>query len=66
MIGALKRNPLAPWYIGIAILVLTDVIFAYYISTNNCGIPNPLVIGFLFILPAVYLALMYLVFKSQD
>jgi hypothetical protein len=65
MIERLQRNPLTPWYIGIAILVVTDVIFAYYIFTGNCGMPNPIVVGFLFVLPGVYLALMYLTFKSQ-
>jgi Ca2+/Na+ antiporter len=64
--AARKRNPLTPWYIGIVFLLITDAIFFYVVMTQKCEIPNPIVLGIMVVLPALYLVLMYLAFRSQD
>lgn len=61
-----KRNALLPWFIGIVIVVLADLWVVYRMFATACPAPG-LVEGIIVIvLPAVYLALMYLTFKSQD
>ncbi len=65
MSNSQDHNPLTPWYIGLTIIVLSNLIFLYYIMTHECGIPNGIIIGLLVLLPAIYLALMYKTFKSQ-
>jgi hypothetical protein len=61
-----RRNPLMPWWIGLAIIVAVVAFLAYRFTFLECGAMTGalefLVLG---ILPAVYLALMYITFKSQ-
>jgi hypothetical protein len=65
MAEAHRRDPLTPWYIGIGFLLVMDAVFFYFIATRNCEVPSPIVFGIMVILPAVYLAVMYLAFRSQ-
>jgi hypothetical protein len=66
MIEAFKRNPLTPWYIGVVFLLIIDAVFLYYVMSRSCEIPSPIVFGIMVIIPGLYLALMYLAFRSQD
>jgi hypothetical protein len=66
MAEASRRNQLRPWYIGIVFLLITDAVFFYFVMINNCGIPNPIILGIMAIIPGLYLGLMYLTLKSQD
>lgn len=59
------HNRLTPWYIGVTIIVFSNLIFLYYIMTHECGIPNGIIVGLLVVLPMIYLALMYKAFWSQ-
>lgn len=63
-----QRSRLFPWYVGIAIIVAFEIIFAYlfYATAAPCATPIPQLFTLLLIvLPAVYLTLMYLTLKSQ-
>lgn len=60
-----EHNQLTPWYIGVTIVTLSNLIFLYYIVSHECAIPNGIVIGLLVLLPVIYLALMYKTFRSQ-
>ena len=63
-----QRSQLYPWYIGIAIIVAFEALFAYmfFASPTPCAVPAPqLFVLLLIVLPAIYLALMYLALKSQ-
>ena len=66
MAEARRRNPLTPWYIGVVFLLIMDAVFFYFVRTQNCEIPNPIVFGIMVIIPGIYLALMYLTLRSQD
>lgn len=62
-----RRNPFLPWWIGLAIIGAAVAYIAYQFSCVDCGAEKPLlafiVLG---IIPVVYLALMYLAFRSQS
>ena len=65
------NHRLRPWFIGIAIVVVTDIICAYLFLARTCtaGVPANIVVILLVlvfvVLPAIYLALMYLTLKKQ-
>jgi hypothetical protein len=67
----LIRNRLTPWFVGIAMVAITDLIAAFAFVTQICpcgAAPDVAVILFVLVflaLPVVYLALMYLALKSQ-
>ena len=63
---ARRRNPLMPWWIGLAIIVAAVAYVAYRFSCTVCA-PNSGFLGFLVlgVVPATYLVLMYLTFKSE-
>jgi hypothetical protein len=66
MMPAKRRNPLMPWFIGLAVIVAADLIVAYRMFATACqasGLAQALVLG---VMPAVYLVLMYLTLRSQD
>ncbi len=64
--GDSKRNALMPWYVGF-LVILAGVLFVGYRMVNNgCPAPTFVELGVLIVIPAVYLVLMYLTFKSQD
>ncbi|HEY7665306.1 MAG TPA: hypothetical protein VH934_19480 [Xanthobacteraceae bacterium] len=61
------RNPLLPWWIGLAITVAAVAYLGYQFTHLDCGPvgAGSLAFGVLGVIPAVYLILMYLTFKSQ-
>ncbi len=64
----MQHSRLYPWYIGIAIIAVFEAIIAYLFFFNSppCATPIPqLFFLLLFVLPIVYLALMFLALKSQ-
>lgn len=60
------HNQLKPWYIGVSVIVFSNLIFLYYIMNHECRIPNFFIVGLLVLLPAIYLTLMYAAFRSQQ
>lgn len=63
--SARPRNPLTPWYIGLAIVVAAVAFVGYRMASAGCPAPTFVEVGVLAVVPIVYLALMYLTFKSQ-
>ncbi len=60
-----KRNRLLPWYIGLAIILAADIYIGYLFHATSCpatGLPEFMV---LIVMPAVYLALMYVTLRNQ-
>jgi hypothetical protein len=61
-----RRNSLLPWFIGIVIIAIVDVYVGYSFYSSNCQAPGIAQFLVLVAMPAVYLTLMYLTFKSQE
>jgi hypothetical protein len=61
-----RRNPLLPWYIGIAIVAIVDIWVARQLFSSACQAPGIVAAGVVIVIPVVYIVLMYLTFKSQD
>jgi hypothetical protein len=57
---------LLPWYIGIAIVLLGEIYIGYEMFVVGCPAPVLLELAVLFVIPVVYLGLMYLTFVSQE
>ncbi len=66
MVNGTRRNPLLPWYIGIVIIFVAVVIVGIWMVESKCEAPGYLQFAVLVVIPAVYLSLAYLTFKSQD
>jgi uncharacterized membrane-anchored protein len=64
--AAIKRNPLLPWYIGLVVLIIADIVAAYSFYSSGCEAPGIAQFLVLAVVPGVYLVLMYLTFKSQE
>jgi hypothetical protein len=64
---ARRRNPVLPWWIGLAIVLAAVVYVGYQFTTLDCGPVTAGLLAFIVlgVIPAVYLALMYLTFKNQ-
>ncbi len=60
-----KRNRLAPWYIGLAVILAAVVFVGLRMSSSGCA-PVGIEIGVLVVVPVVYLVLMYLTLTSQE
>ena len=60
-----RRNPLLPWIIGLIIIVMADIYIAYLFYTTQCQAPAIAQFLVVIVVPAVYLILMYLTFRSQ-
>ncbi len=60
-----NRNPLLPWYIGLIIIAVVDFYIGYLFYATRCEAPGIAEFLVLIVVPAVYLTLMYLTFKSQ-
>ncbi len=67
-----KRDRLRPWYIGAAIVAISDLITAYLFYVHACsaagltfGLTALLMTLVYGVLPIIYLGLMYLALKSQ-
>ncbi|MFP4538075.1 MAG: hypothetical protein ACLFPA_07200 [Dichotomicrobium sp.] len=61
-----KRNRLTPWYIGLAIVIAAVIFVGYRMAATDCPAPLFVEFGVLFVIPVVYLVLMYLTLSSQD
>lgn len=66
MAALARRNPLLPWFIGIVIVAIADVYVAYSFFSSSSQAPGPAQLMVLVAMPGVYLALMYLTFRSQS
>jgi hypothetical protein len=64
--AAPKRNRLMPWYIGLVLNLAAVIYVGYYMWAGSCPAPTLIEVGVLTVIPAVYLALMYLTFVSQE
>ena len=60
-----KRNRLLPWYLGLFVIAVTDYWVATQLFSSACQAPSILAFGVVFVIPAVYLVLMYLTLTSQ-
>jgi hypothetical protein len=60
-----KRNPLLPWFIGLALILAIDGWVAYRMFAQDCPAPGAVEAMVVILLPTIYLVLMYLTFKSQ-
>ncbi len=60
-----RRNRLLPLYIGFIIVAAAVSYVAWHMYTIDCGITPFPVFLVLFVVPVVYLVLMYLAFTSQ-
>lgn len=60
-----RRNPLLPWIIGLIIVGIADIYIAYLFYATECQAPTIAQLIVVIVVPAVYLVLMYLTFKSQ-
>lgn len=64
--GTKPRNRMTPWWIGLAIILVAIAVAAYPFWCLDCGPMNGVLAFFVLgIIPAVYLTLMYLTFKSE-
>lgn len=66
MAAAPKRNRLLPWYVGLAITIVTVVYVGQRMYAMECPAPTIVELGVLVVIPVVYLVLMYLTFVSQE
>jgi hypothetical protein len=65
MPGTIPRKRLLPWVIGLVIIVVAIGAAAWLLSVSSCGAPVATIALVLLVMPAVYLALMYLTLTSQ-
>ncbi|MDZ4734711.1 MAG: hypothetical protein SGJ07_00040 [Rhodospirillaceae bacterium] len=59
------RNRFLPWIIGLVIIAIADIYVATLMFTGSCEAPGIVQFLVVVVVPGVYLALMYLTFKSQ-
>lgn len=59
-----RRNPFLPWFIGVVIIAIADIYVAYSFFSSSCQVPGLAQLLVLVAMPGVYLALMYLTFRS--
>jgi hypothetical protein len=62
---AQRRNPLLPWFIGLAIIAIVEIYIGYLFFGAACEAPGIAQFMVLVAIPAVYLTLMYLTLKRQ-
>lgn len=60
------RNRLAPWFVGIAIVVAAVAFVGWRMVATGCAADTPAALGVLLLIPIVYLGLMYLTLTSQE
>ena len=67
-LGSTTRNSLLPWWIGLAIILAAVIYVGYQFTTLQCGAGTAAFLAFIVlgVVPAVYLSLMYLTFRSQS
>lgn len=61
-----SRNPMAAWWIGLAVILAVVAYVAYQFACMECRPAGFLEFMILGIMPAVYLILMYLTLKGQS
>jgi hypothetical protein len=62
---ATKRNALMPWLIGAVIVAAADIWVAFRMYATDCPAPGIVEAIVVLVVPAVYLALMYLTLKTE-
>ena len=62
----IKRNRLLPWYVGLAIVLACVAFVGGRMYAGECPAPMIIELAVLIVIPAVYLALMYLTLISQE
>lgn len=60
-----KQSRLLPWYIGTVLIALADYWVAKELFSDACQAPSIISLGVVFVIPAVYLVLMYLTLTSE-
>ena len=60
-----RRNPLTPWWIGLAIIAAVVAYVAYLFATLETDTAPVLAFIVVGVIPVVYLALMYVTFQSE-
>jgi hypothetical protein len=60
-----QGKPLLPWVVGLVIIVIANIYVAYMFFATRCEAPGFAQFLVVVVVPAVYLVLMYLTFKSQ-
>jgi len=60
-----QRNRLLPWFIGLAIVIVTVGAVGYWMVASQCPVTFPIVLLVLGVVPIIYLTLMYLALISQ-
>jgi hypothetical protein len=66
MAALARRNPLLPWFIGVIVVLICDIYVGYLFYSTKCEAPGLAQFLVLVAVPGIYLALMYLTFRSQD
>jgi hypothetical protein len=61
-----RRSRLLPWDVGLAIVIVAVAYVAYEMFYVGCPAPALVELIVLLVIPAVYLALMYLTLVSQE
>ncbi|WP_291298374.1 hypothetical protein [Elioraea sp.] len=65
MAATSPRNRLLPWFIGLLVIIAAAVAGVWVLYAGGCAAPAMVVVIALVVMPAVYLALMYLTLTSQ-
>lgn len=60
-----RRNPLLPWYIGIAVIAIFEAFIIWREWSCVCQMRGIEIFLVLIALPIIYLFLMWLTFRSQ-
>ncbi len=59
-------NPLLPWYVGLAVILVAVAYVGYEMLVTQCQAPSVVQAMVLLVIPTVYLVLMYLTLSSQE
>jgi hypothetical protein len=54
-----------PWIVGLVVILAVIGVASWLLSVSSCGAPVVTITLVLLVMPAVYLALMYLTLTSQ-
>ncbi|ANK79771.1 hypothetical protein [Minwuia thermotolerans] len=66
MANGQSRPRLMPWVIGVIIIIIADIFIATRMLSAECEAPGFAEFLVLIVVPAVYLALMFLTLRSQN
>lgn len=62
---AVQHSRLYPWYVGIAVIAVFEVVVASLFFGPACRAPAIPQLMILVVLPVIYLVLMFMAFRSQ-